>query len=588
LRRRTARAISQKEKTMNDAVVDRLFAEARAGRISRRRLLETGLRLGLATPVIMSLIEAAPKSASAAPAAPVSPTPKLAAQDATSGTLTILWTSGTEDIDPHFTYSELASAVALGVYEQLVRLKGDTTDEFEPSLAESWEVSEDQSTFTFTLYPDVLFQDGTPANAQAVKDSYTRWIELGGSPVNVITRFCDSPDKMEVVDDVTLRFNLGSPQPLFLSAMASSYGSMIISPTALAENATEDDPYAHEWAMFNAIGSGPYLLESNSVSEGVVLTRFDGYHKGWEGNHFDRIIFRVVPEDSTRRQLIERGEADAITNYLSPEALEALRAVPTVTVLEYPTTRITWAIMNAPRLLTPEVRKGLSYAFPYDDVIDAVNKGLLKRSGPIADSVRGYDPDVFLYQTDLDKAKELIVAGGIPEGTVFEYMTDANDERDQTTAQLFQANLQQIGYDLDIIAVDFATIESTVYGEAPPEEKPHIISSWGWWPDYNDPWNQLWPNFTEANVGNGGSNGGAWVNARFEEIMAEAENYESEERLTELMKEAQNILTEQDPPVIYYGQRVDFTALGAGIEGFVPNPLYLEAYNLYGMSRASS
>jgi peptide/nickel transport system substrate-binding protein len=588
LRRRTARAISQKEKTMNDAVVDRLFAEARAGRISRRRLLETGLRLGLATPVIMSLIEAAPKSASAAPAAPVSPTPKLAAQDATSGTLTILWTSGTEDIDPHFTYSELASAVALGVYEQLVRLKGDTTDEFEPSLAESWEVSEDQSTFTFTLYPDVLFQDGTPANAQAVKDSYTRWIELGGSPVNVITRFCDSPDKMEVVDDVTLRFNLGSPQPLFLSAMASSYGPMIISPTALAENATEEDPYAHEWAMFNAIGSGPYLLESNSVSEGVVLTRFDGYHKGWEGNHFDRIIFRVVPEDSTRRQLIERGEADAITNYLSPEALEALRAVPTVTVLEYPTTRITWAIMNAPRLLTPEVRKGLSYAFPYDDVIDAVNKGLLKRSGPIADSVRGYDPDVFLYQTDLDKAKELIVAGGIPEGTVFEYMTDANDERDQTTAQLFQANLQQIGYDLDIIAVDFATIESTVYGEAPPEEKPHIISSWGWWPDYNDPWNQLWPNFTEANVGNGGSNGGAWVNARFEEIMAEAENYESEERLTELMKEAQNILTEQDPPVIYYGQRVDFTVLGAGIEGFVPNPLYLEAYNLYGMSRASS
>jgi peptide/nickel transport system substrate-binding protein len=573
---------------MNDAVVDRLFAEARAGRISRRRLLETGLRLGLATPVIMSLIEAAPKSASAAPAAPVSTTPKLAAQDATSGTLTILWTSGTEDIDPHFTYSELASAVALGVYEQLVRLKGDTTDEFEPSLAESWEVSEDQSTFTFTLYPDVLFQDGTPANAQAVKDSYTRWIELGGSPVNVITRFCDSPDKMEVVDDVTLRFNLGSPQPLFLSAMASSYGPMIISPTALAENATEEDPYAHEWAMFNAIGSGPYLLESNSVSEGVVLTRFDGYHKGWEGNHFDRIIFRVVPEDSTRRQLIERGEADAITNYLSPEALEALRAVPTVTVLEYPTTRITWAIMNAPRLLTPEVRKGLSYAFPYDDVIDAVNKGLLKRSGPIADSVRGYDPDVFLYQTDLDKAKELIVAGGIPEGTVFEYMTDANDERDQTTAQLFQANLQQIGYDLDIIAVDFATIESTVYGEAPPEEKPHIISSWGWWPDYNDPWNQLWPNFTEANVGNGGSNGGAWVNARFEEIMAEAENYESEERLTELMKEAQNILTEQDPPVIYYGQRVDFTVLGAGIEGFVPNPLYLEAYNLYGMSRASS
>ena len=219
----------------------------------------------------MSLIEAAPKAASAAPASPAIRPDPLTAQEESSGTLTLLWTSGTEDIDPHYTYSELASAVALLVYEMLLILKGDSTDEFEPMLAESWEVSDDQSTYTFKLFPDVMFQDGTPANAQAVKDSYTRWIELEGSPVNVITRFCDSPDKMEVVDETTLRFNLGSPQPLFLAAMASSYGPMVISPTALAENATEDDPYAHEWAKAFAVGSGPYILESNSVSEGIVL-----------------------------------------------------------------------------------------------------------------------------------------------------------------------------------------------------------------------------------------------------------------------------------------------------------------------------
>jgi peptide/nickel transport system substrate-binding protein len=244
--------------------------------------------------------------------------------------------------------------------------------------------------------------------------------------------------------------------------------------------------------------------------------------------------------------------------------------------------------MNAPRLLTKEVRQGFSFAFPYDDVRDVVYKGLLKRSGPIADSVRGYDPDVFLYQTDLERAKELIISGGFKEGDVFEYMVDANEETAQTVAQLFQANVQAMGFDLELVSVDYATIESTVYGDAPPEERPHFIGSWGWWPDYNDPWNQLWPNFTEANVGGGGSNGGAWVNPRFEEIMAEAEHFESEEQLDELMKEAQNILTEQDPPVIYYGQRVDYTVLGADIQGFVPNPLYLQAYNAYEMSRTSS
>ena len=70
--------------------------------------------------------------------------------------------------------------------------------------------------------------------------------------------------------------------------------------------------------------------------------------------------------------------------------------------------------------------------------------------------------------------------------------------------------------------------------------------------------------------------------------MTEAEHFESEEQLNALLKEAQNILTEQDPPVIYYGQRVDYTILGADIHGFVPNPLYLDAYNAYGMSRTSS
>jgi peptide/nickel transport system substrate-binding protein len=574
---------------VEDAHVARLFSLARAGGMSRRQLLETGLRLGLASPVILSLIEAAPNRASAMPAEPSSLlTASNAAQEESSGALTILWTSGTEDIDPHYTYSELASAVAFLVYEMLLKLKGDSTDEFEPMLAESWEVSEDQSTYTFKLYPDVMFQDGTPANAQAVKDSYTRWIELEGSPVNVITRFCDSPDKMEVVDETTLRFNLGNPQPLFLAAMASSYGPMVISPTALAENATEEDPYAHEWAKEFAVGSGPYILESNSVTEGITLARFDGYHRGWEGNHFEGVNFRVVPEDATRRQLLERGEADAATNNVTIDALEALRSNPAVQVTEYPTTRVVWEIMNAPRLLTKEVRQGFSYAFPYDEVLNIVYKGLLKRSGPIPDSVRGYDPEVFLYQTDLDKAKELILSGGFKEGDVFEYMVDANEEKDQTVAQLFQANVQEMGFNLELISVDYATIESTVYGDAPSEERPHFIGGWGWWPDYNSPWNQLWPNFTEENIGGGGSNAGAWVNPRFEEIMAEAEHFESEEQLNALMKEAQNILTEQDPPVIYYGQRVDFTVLGADIQGFVPNPLYLEAYNVYGMSRAST
>ncbi|MCA9876318.1 MAG: ABC transporter substrate-binding protein, partial [Thermomicrobiales bacterium] len=414
------------------------------------------------------------------------------------------------------------------------------------------------------------------------------WIEMGGSPVGIITRFVESPDMMEVIDDLTIRFNLGTPQPLFLAAMASSYGPMVISPTALAENATEDDPYAHEWAKEFAVGSGAYILESNSINEGIVFKKFDNYHRGWEGNHFDTIILRVVPEDGARRQLLERGEADAAAFNLTYDAVDALRSNPDVQVIEYPSTAVSWTVMNAPRLLTPEVRQGFSYAFPYDDVVNAVYKGLMKRTGPITDNVKGYDPDVFLYPTDLEKAKDLIISGGFKEGDTFEYMFDSTLAYEQTIAELFQANVAEMGFNLELVAVDIATLNSVAFGDAPPEERPHFLGSWGWWPDYNDPWNQLAPNFLQDQIGDGGSNVGGYVNERFEEIMAEAEHFTSEEQLNELMKEAQNILTELDPPAIYSGQVIRYTILGKDIEGFVPNPLYLDSFNYYDMSRAAS
>ena len=167
----------------------------------------------------------------------------------------------------------------------------------------------------------------------------------------------------------------------------------------------------------------------------------------------------------------------------------------------------------------------------------------------------------------------------------FEFLIAAGDEKDRSIAQLFQANLAEIGFNLDVSEVDQATMDSIVFGDQPVEEKPAMIS-WAWWPDYNDPWNQLQPNFTEAMIGSSGSNAGGWINARFEEIMAEAENVADEARLIELMTEAQNILTEQDPPAIFYGQLKYFPVLQQNIQGFVANPLYLYAYPFSRMSRA--
>lgn len=572
---------------MKDPRVSGLIGDVAAGRVSRRQTLSLGLKLGIAIPVLNALWQAAPAASAASLPTPTNERSSFALQDQSTGTLTIVRDGSSPDIDPHTAYDNLSSMLFLGLYEMLVRYKGSSTDEIEPMLAESWETSEDGLAVTFTLAPGALFHDGFPADAQAVKDSFTRFMGLDTGPVMVIKRFMSTPEQMEVIDPTTITFNLDRPSPLFLPAMASEYGPLIVNPRMVEANKTEEDPWAHEWFLINASGTGPYTLTENLPSEQVVMTRFEDFHGGWERPHFDKIVVRIVEEAATRRQLLESGDADTLTQNLTPDDVDALRSSESLKIELYDSTSVYWVIMNAPRLLTPEARQGFSYAFPYDNVIDSAYRGQITRSGPLASTVIGSDPDVFLYQTDMDKAKELILGAGFVEGDVFDYWFESGNEVERVIAQLFQANVSSMGFTLELVEVDRAALVELVYGDSPAEERPMFVGGWGWWPDYNDPFNQLDPNFSPKD-GAGISNGGWWVNERFSELMDLSQNFQSEEELNGWMKEIQNILTEQDPPAIYYGELLWYTVMQTNIQGFVPNPLYLGSYNFIDMYRETS
>lgn len=571
---------------MSDQRVAFLKEQARKGLINRRDMLAAGLKLGLATPVITGLMAMAPEVGVAAPAP--SPRRLISPRQDGGGTFTYLRDGGWPDLDPHSAYDNGAAAIIWQIYDMLIQYKGESTSEFDPMLAQSWEANADNSVFTFTLYPNVTFHDGDPCTAENVRASFERFLLMGRGPVNVLSRFAPDPAMIEVVDDLTVRFNLGKPQPLFLAAMASAYGPFVVNTKYVEENKTEEDPWAYEHYRENAVGTGPYQLTENLPTERAVLTKYDGYYLGWEGNHFDQIVCRVVAEVATRRQLVETGEADATSQNLTPDDVDAMRSNPDLNIVTAPSTAVYWAIMNAPRMKTPAVRQGFSYAFPYDEVTNAAYKGLIQRSGPLASTVRGADPDVFLYQTDLVKAKELILSGGFVEGDTFDYVFQTGDAVERTIAQLFQANVQQMGFNLEISEIERSSLIDFIYGESPAEERPMFVGGWGWWPDYNDGWNQLVPNFSEASTGGGGSNGGYWVNERYEELMAQIGEYTDEAVMLEQIKEVQNILTEQDPPVIFYGQLLWYIILRKDIQGFYFNSLYLNQYPFYRMYRGEA
>ncbi len=321
------------------------------------------------------------------------------------------------------------------------------------------------------------------------------------------------------MDAKTVKFKLNAANPAFEAAISSTYGVYIVSPAAVDQHKTSDDPWAHKWFTQNMVGTGPYK-QVTAEQQQVVLEKFPDYWRGWDGAHFDRVVLRVVEDTATRRTLIEGGGGDAIVHSLTPQDVVDLQKNPAVQVITYPTTQSDTDRMNTgDRLKDVTVRKGFSYSFPYDGVRNGVYKGLIQRtSGPYPPTIKGYDPNGFIYDTDLTKAKQMI-STQYPAGTEFTYMISTGDDLVAQTAQLFQANLAQIGYTLKIQQVEDSAYNTLYYGDAPPNQRPDFFGGGGWWPDYNDLYDFLYP-IADTNAGGSkGANAMFYSNAQLDKIL---------------------------------------------------------------------
>ncbi len=503
-------------------------------------------------------------------------------------TLTVVLNGSPSDLDPHSQYDYRSTLAVHGPYEGLIGLKDDKTDEYVGLIAESWEPNQDRSVWTFRLREGVTFQDGSPCDAEAVRRSYERLLTLGQGAVNVVSRFVDDPSRISAPDPRTVVFDLGRPQPLFEAAMAATLGVQVVNVRVAMEH-EEDGDQGNAWLQLNAegTGTGPYRIAEFRPGEQVVMERYDGYWGGWDGEHFDRIVIRVVEEAETRRQLIERGEAD-VADAVTPEALAELEQNPDLVVDRSPSTEVAYFVLTeAGPLASPEARQAMCYAFPYQEVIDGVYNGAPTQArGPVADCVRGFSPEAVGYTTDLARARELFAQAGVAKGTELTLMTQTGAELVRSSAQLFQANLEEVGIRLSIEEVDTSIFTDTFYGDAPAEERPHVMP-WSWWPDYNDAWNQLYPIVSCDSWGSNGGNGGFYCNERVDELLAQARDAADPEAYRAAVAEAQRIVSGDDPAAIYYLQGRWTTILRRNILGFVFNPINVGTFDFYRMSRAA-
>ncbi|MGH2387870.1 MAG: ABC transporter substrate-binding protein [Chloroflexota bacterium] len=529
------------------------------------------------TIVLTGALAAAPRAASARSGA---------APFVDSGTLTIAGYGSAADIDP--ASDELASSdmIARNIDETLVDFNGGSIDSYSPALATSWSTNTDKSVWTFHLRHGVAFHTGRCCmTATDVQYSLARTMQAGLTNGYVLARFITNPMKqIKIVDPYTIEFDLGRSQPIFIAALTQDYAELILDSQALKAHTlnanTKKSDWGHTWAQSNDAGTGPYTIQSWTHSQQVTLTRFAKYWGGWSGPHFSKVVVESVPSSATRRELVEKGTAD-ITSDLTPQDYDALRKEPAVKLAIHYATEVEYLpLTESGPLASPLARQAMSYAFNYDAYLQAAYRSYGRRAyGPIPRALLGYDPSMFHYQTDLNKAKALFAKAGVAPGTTFTYTYSNGQDEFEIAGRILQAELQQIGYNLKMQGLDEAAYSNLFYGSEPANKRPNILE-FGWWPDYNDPYDESIPLVASYSGGSAGANAGFYHNAQVDKLLAEMKNADRPSLISDA-KQLQNITSQQDPPAIWLDEPAQVSVMAANLKGFVFNPLSIDTYDFY-------
>ena len=246
---------------------------------------------------------------------------------------------------------------SFAIYDRLVTF--DDQLRFNPQLAESWSVSDDQTSVTFNLRAGATFHDGTAINAEAIKFNIERMMD---PEINTTNRpLWDPIAGADVVDDLTVKLRTHEPYALLLNTLAHGSGA-ILSPTAIMENGQESETQ-------NPVGSGPYMVESFNPGLELVLAAHDGY---WAGKPaLDKIIFRYIPEAATRVSALQSGDVDVIDSVPS-HLIAQIEADDGLQVLTAPSLRPMGLAMQTtiPPLDNVDVRRALNHAIPVDAIAE--------------------------------------------------------------------------------------------------------------------------------------------------------------------------------------------------------------------------
>ena len=495
--------------------------------------------------------------------------------------VTVALSSGPETLDPHVASSR-AVPLLENVYEPLAGLQNESL-EISPMLAESWDISEDQTVYTFHLRPGVVFHDGEPLTAEAVKLSFDRVTTIKKGPSWVLAFL----EKVEVIDPMTVRMTIRPGGPPFIQAVSMI---SIISPKAINEHISNDD-FAQDWLALNTAGTGPYKVARFIRGDRVILEKHDAYWQGWDRPHFSRAVMLIVPEMSSAQLMLEQGQVD-IAERVPNESLQSLRDNPDINVIESNDgVRVLYLMLNyqAGPTADKRVRRALNYAFDKDAFFAATNGAFVGTDGPVPSSLMGgYKPEIPYDSYDLDKARELFEEAGAIGSTIDLYYT-TGDQTQVLAAQILQASLAQIGVNANIIAQDFPALlrSLTAWSDSSrsaDDPNFHMANYLYTPPRMPDAYAYLWYMYHPAAQGGRGRNLNFYENPKVTALIEQGALATNLDDRYAAYRQAVDTIVD-DTPQIFIGTARKIYPISSDIGGFFVHPTWFPAVRVYPLFR---
>ena len=474
------------------------------------------------------------------------------------------------DMDPANAYDFHTWEIFQNAYQGLMTYPaGETT--LEPALAESYEIGADGKEYTFKLRAGLKFSDGSPLDAEAVKWTIERVMELKGDPSWLVTDFVDH---VEVVDPTTVKFVLKNPVAYF-PALVATPPYFPVSPNVYPKDKVIKDP--SELNGGKLVGPGPYVVTSFKRDEEIILETNPNFYGPKPKN--DRVVIRYFADATTMRLALEKGELDLAFKSLNPSDINDLQKSDKLLTIkgEGPYIRYICFVCDKEPFNDKVLRQAVAAAINRPELIQKV---FLGQNLPLYSMVpKGMwsHTDVFmdaLGDGNIAKTKELLATKGYDEKNPlafdFWYSPSHYGDTEVDVAAVIKSQLEATG----VIKVNVKSAEWATYKDN-WSKKVMPVYLLGWYPDYIDP-----DNYTAAFAGTAGSagNGIFFSDPVWDQKLTDAQVTTDEPKRKAQYEELQQMWT-VDVPTVPFMQGSLYVFTQKNIDGVKLSPTLIFLYS---------